>query len=646
MTKIEELQRQTEGFLTQQTPTAVAFDTAPTETAPRQGFDFFSTDQMDRAFNLTNRFMALANSIGGEAGLEAVIEEARKAENSEPLELVKFSLMVFIVHHPQGSRLPIPPLEKRAPEKLPLLMRQIVTLSTTITASTDLEAQLDWYREDPLANSHHEHWHIVYPWRGIPDGTGKARIQDRQGELFFYMHQQMLARYDTERIALGLPRVKPMSNYTEKLMEGYTFDLPGYDPRPPGLQLVDIDHKDYKNTIHELELRRDRLLNAVDIGRFETIEGSNIPVNADLLGATIESTKGSVSERSITSFYGNHHGSGHRFLSYINNSDGKKLDPEGNPVVGVMADVAVAICDPIFYRWHKHIDDISFRWQELQQPQDFSDAPKVLIRKGLNGTRPESQSPDIILAFTENINSSHEANFDGQAYGEKAFGGENWDKDFSTGEITTNELHTMMLKREVEWRDQKLSIDYLDHREFCYFLRIENLKDEQKEVTVRIFLVAKDLAEDRQMWIEMDKFRHTLQSSQRAVIYRPAALSSVIQKPAEKPPKPISKPSDEGDKDYCNCGWPYNLLLPRSTQEGMEFFLMVTTTDWEKDRVSSDAKCGSMSFCGAKDSYPDRRPMGYPFDRPFPDRSIMSTIAAPYHLNMAVRDITIKWIDS
>jgi tyrosinase len=81
-------------------------------------------------------------------------------------------------------------------------------------------------------------------------------------------------------------------------------------------------------------------------------------------------------------------------------------------------------------------------------------------------------------------------------------------------------------------------------------------------------------------------------------------------------------------------------------QEGMEFFLMVTTTDWEKDRVSSDAKCGSMSFCGAKDSYPDRRPMGYPFDRPFPDRSIMSTIAAPYHLNMAVRDITIKWMDS
>ena len=144
----------------------------------------------------------------------------------------------------------------------------------------------------------------------------------------------------------------------------------------------------------------------------------------------------------------------------------------------------------------------------------------------------------------------------------------------------------------------------------------------------------------------MDKFKHTLKEGERAVIFRNAASSSVILKPAEKPPRPVSKPGGDPGKDYCNCGWPYNLLIPRGTREGMPFRLMVMVTDWELDQVAEDATCGSMSFCGAKDRYPDRRGMGYPFDRPFPgDLPISETIAAPYHVNMAARDIRIRWID-
>ena len=40
-----------------------------------------------------------------------------------------------------------------------------------------------------------------------------GKTKDRQGELFYYMHQQMLARYDTERLAVGLMRVEPYSNW-------------------------------------------------------------------------------------------------------------------------------------------------------------------------------------------------------------------------------------------------------------------------------------------------------------------------------------------------------------------------------------------------------------------------------------------------
>ena len=157
----------------------------------------------------------------------------------------------------------------------------------------------------------------------------------------------------------------------------------------------------------------------------------------------------------------------------------------------------------------------------------------------------------------------------------------------------------MMLQRAIPLPgDSTVDVTYLDQREFVYFLRVENRRPQAQRVTVRIFLVAHDFADDRQMWIELDKFQHTLPASGRTVIYRPAALSSVIRKPAVKPPGPLADPSPDPDdeENYCDCGWPYNLLLPRGTRDGMAFRLLVMLTDWTKDEVPGDTHCGSMSF--------------------------------------------------
>jgi hypothetical protein len=45
--------------------------------------------------------------------------------------------------------------------------------------------------------------------------------------------------------------------------------------------------------------------------------------------------------------------------------------------------------------------------------------------------------------------------------------------------------------------------------------------------------------------------------------------------------------------------------------------LLVVCTDAAIDRVPAQDQCGSMSYCGAVDRYPDMRDMGYPFSRPF-----------------------------
>jgi len=629
MADIDELRQRAAAFMRQPAPDAAALETPPPRFTP------FRIESSIRARELTDRLIALAEGEGEEAGLQAALDEADRAAQAEGLDLAKFALLAFSIHHPRGRRLPVESLEQRAPEK-------VLPSAGPAAAAEDPESRLSWYREDPKANEHHEHWHVVYRTSGIP-GTNPPRAKDRQGEPFFYMHQQMLARYDTDRIAVQLERVKRLDDYGVPIEEGYDptplnpvfGDVP-YSPRQPGLTMADLDRADFgppplRYAVAQHRTIAQRVLDAAQRPSLEKPDGTTVAVDADVLGDIEEPSVDSVDLR----FFGNHHGMGHLLLACID-------DPTGATPPGVMIDPATAIRDPVFYRWHKHVDDIGSGWLGRQAPHDFSDGPDVVIREG---TQPNA-SPDVILCFKDAIPGSANPGFDGAAFGEQAFGGANWSAPPPDG-LTTDELQTMMLQRAIPLPgDSTVDVTYLDQREFVYFLRVENRRPQAQRVTVRIFLVAHDFADDRQMWIELDKFQHTLPTSGRTVVYRPAALSSVIRKPAVKPPGPLADPSPDPDdeENYCDCGWPYNLLLPRGTRDGMAFRLLVMLTDWTKDEVPGDTHCGSMSFCGAKDRYPDRRGMGYPFDRPFPaGRSIAQTIAA--RDNMATRDVTIRWVD-
>jgi tyrosinase len=645
--------------------------------AQQKVFTSFLPSHQMRGVALAGELMEIARSIGGEEGLEVALRRADEASETENLELVKYALMVFITHFPEASKLRIPSLLEREPHKLASSMAAppdgaaADAPEAVAAAQTLSETVLNWYREDPLLNEHHERWHVVYPFSGVPDGAGGAtQLRPRQGELFVYMHEQMLARYDTERMAAGLGLVEPFEDYTQVIAEGYD---PGpllsnfYTPRPDGEQWKDMtafNDGSYVNGVYHVTdhaKHRDVIAEAMETGSFTT----GAAVDPSNIGAVVESSIGSPSAVTtpptprppqVMSEYGQLHNWGHLFFSSV-------TDPTGNTNPGVMVDTATAVRDYVFFRWHRHIDTFSFTWQETQKPNDFSDAPNVLIRKGLDGSDPANQSPDIILCFANQIPGFF--NQDGSineaavtAFGEQHFGGDNWDKDFSSGGVTTNELLTHLYTREYKYEDQQgptgsdpiisqETIQYLDQEEYAYFLRVQNLDNQEKTVTARIFLAAEEAAENRRLWIEMDKFAYTLGAGQSAVIGRPAAFSSVIRKPASKPPQfiPIRRSAqDEGPDnpiDYCDCGWPYNLLLPKGTAEGMPFRFMVMLTDWDLDHVPQDTTCGSMSYCGSKSEYPDQRLMGYPFNRPFKNGSIADMVAA--QKNVATRDITIKF---
>ena len=594
--------------------------------APAVPFSVFLPSHQERAQRLAAELMEIANRDPGEVGLERVLERAEKEAEQTSIELAKYALMVFITHHPEGQRLPIPPLEARAPEHVKPSPTKS-GLEFQVLGALGAEAQLDWYREDADANDHHGRWHVVYPQGGIPDPQnrfGPPKKKDRQGELFFYMHQQMLARYDTERLALGLTPTtsNALSDFTVPIPEGYEPNLSGLDNRPAN---ADMRTSTADFTVQQLQGWATALFTDVSKANATLVSpnGTSVVATPDLIGSTAEASLGGADPAR----YGNLHNIGHVIIGTI--PDPANAGPQQG---GVMLSTDVAIRDPVFYRWHRFIDDLLFKWQEKQPPQAFADAPKVSIRDSLGAQATVNQSPDVILCRADKVSG------DSQAFGEQTFGGAQWDTDPVANALTTTELRTQMRRRNLDGE----TVQFLDHEDFFYFIRVRNEEAADRTITVRIFLAAKKAADDRRSWIELDKFQHKLKASQKAVIARSSKLSAAVRKPARRPTDPPPVPEPGRDANYCDCGWPYHLMLPRGKREGMDFRLLVVLTDWEIDKVEVEGKCGSMSFCGKRDvAYPDKRPMGYPFDRRWP-QPISDTILA--HNNMAARDIVIRLV--
>ena len=552
MTAIDDLQARADALLTKtETSASVAAKVASSE-GPTRRFSTFIPSELERSIELAGELMAIA----AEKDVGAALAEAERRTATEDVALVRHAVEMFIVHDPEAARLAIPPIPQPDAKRA----------AARLAGALGPEAALDWFREDPLANDHHRHWHIVYPARGRPTPGGGVVLQDRQGELFFYMHQQMLARYDAERRGLGFDPVEPFADYRAPIEEGY-------EDRPSGQALRDVERDDTGLLrIADLEDQRDRLHAAVLAASVEN-GGGPAPLTSELLGALEEPTAATL-WRDVW-----HHGFGHVITAFV-------MAPRGGGEPGDIGDTATAIRDPFFWRWHRHIDDQNFALQEQAEPFAFDDAPKCVTVAGVQA------------AFEADPGTPVEA------------------------------LLTLVAETD--------DVAHGDHEPFLWRLNVESA--EERKVTVRIFLAPAVAAEDRRAWIEMDKFEHLLAPGTNE-IERPGRLASPVRKPAERPPVLVQGPASTPHAQYCRCGWPYHLLLPRGTVAGMPFRVLVMLTDWELDRVTGDDDCGSMSFCGARDLYPDRREMGYPFSRPIPG-GIAATLGALSSVH--ARDLTIR----
>ncbi|KAJ8921108.1 hypothetical protein NQ315_015906 [Exocentrus adspersus] len=594
-----------------------------------EAFSLFIDKHRALAGKLINLFLSV-KTVGH---LMAVGVYAREHLNPQ---LFSYAFAVALRHRPDTKDLPIPSVVHSFPDKfvenrvigrareevtiVPEENRTPIEIPKDFTASDlDEEHRLHYFREDIGVNLHHWYWHQVYPGRGPRQVIDK----DRRGELFFYMHQQIIARYNCERLANSLKRVARLTEWSQPIKEAYFPKLDrliskrSYAGRVANAKLQNLARTvdDSFVDVQQLEHWRDTILDAINKGVVVDRNNREVPLDEfggiDILGNIIEATELSINPQ----LYGNLHNQGHNMISLIHDPDHRHLEEPG-----VMGDVATAMRDPIFYRWHAFIDSILQKFKAT--------LPRY--------TEAQLNYPGIEVTGVE----------------------------ISTENAPANTLNTFWQKSDVniangldfqKTGDIFVRVTHLQHQLFTYQITVDNASGRARSGTCRIFLAPKQdergnpwqFQEQRTMFMELDKFKVDLTPGSNRIT-RMSTQSSVTI-PFERTYRDVAKrPTDDAgiaEWNFCGCGWPQNMLVPRGKQEGMpmELFVMISNYDDDRVDVEFNGRCDdAYSFCGLKDRlYPDRRSMGYPFDRQARDG--VKTLQEFLTPNMRVTNVNVKF---
>ena len=526
--------------------------------------------QASQAAAVAVRSLVLQPSEAEKQSLEAAIEVASVAikDRVNP-HLVKMAMGIFLTHSKEAQYLGVvaPPLKEQLEFAMPAVIpteKTIIPEVTPTVPSTFPESNpttadtlkametLSYWREDYDLNDHHYHWHLVYPWSGIRTIKEEKihRTIDRQGELFLYMHSQMLARYNAERLSwsdIGL--VDPWS-YDEVVEPSYT-PPPGlrdeYGARPP-LQGWLEQHSPYmpeklatvsKDT---MIFWRNNINKGIiqgyfytkkengDQGKFYLTEDNAM----NWVGIIVEAEAHQLQEVSPGSkefidsdLYGTLHNLGHDKFGEI----GYQTYMSNKNRWGVMGFTSVAVRDPVFWIWHRHIDD--FR--------------QSIVKKYKQHPLKESAPPHVKLTGVQILPR---------------------DENSTTpdGGIATYLTAPQLDLHEVNAK--------LNHEPYKWVVEVEASVDESeiknlKPFTVRIFIAPKRLMHEQRRYIEMDKFLCTL-TTKSATFVRLDVESSVARK--------VPDPSEYQDP-RCLCGWPQNMMIPNGTEMGTDYVVFAILTD-------------------------------------------------------------------
>ncbi|KAK7028968.1 hypothetical protein SK128_013874 [Halocaridina rubra] len=459
------------------------------------------------------------------------------------------------------------------------------------------EQRVAYFGEDIGMNTHHVTWHMDFPfwWK---DDYGYHL--DRKGELFFWAHHQLTARFDSERLSNWLDPVDEL-HWDEPIVEGFAphamYKYGGeFPPRPDNVYFEDVDGV---ARVRDMLITETRIRDAIDHGYIVKKDGTKIDIMNDeginILGNIVESSMYSPNIQ----YYGQLHNLAHIML-------GRQGDPHGkyNMTPGVMEHFETATRDPSFFRLHKYMDNIFKKHKYSLPPYK----------------REELEFPGIEVQSIS-------------VEGELRTYFEDYEFDLRNAVDSAEGIEEVELKAVVH---------RLNHREFSFVADVNNNNGGEVMSTFRIFMCPRYdnnellFGAEKGHWycIEMDKFWKKLSPGRNHVV-RKSTESSVTVPDVPHFQTLIDKVESGGSFDMHEyeraCGIPNRMLLPKGKWDGMEFALLLAVTDGSYDATHANPADtdhgGSHAHCSTHgDVYPDKRPMGYPIERRIDDRRIFDSV--------------------
>lgn len=421
----------------------------------------FNQEHLDISGDLIDIIMGKADETNDVVSVMEYVDSLQKSMEYN-FSVVQYAFEIAITHHALFRKNKIRVPEDDQPSTY--------DRSTFAGVRPTGEDMMVYFRNDSEYCYHHRHWHNVYRARGIPGRNAGNVHRDRQGELFWYMHLQMLARYDAERESWGLEPVKPY-DFDETEPDGCDLgdefhndpDNRGVAPRPPGQTWRFSDRRRFTNW-------KDALIEAISNSELVGERDLRIPLwdmregPMNWFGHAVEATTSAFQQR-----YGSFHNAGHGVFGGIG-------QPSWSRNRSYMNTTANAVRDSIFYRWHKHVDNVMYALADNLGHDVDADAPPVAIAAG-----------DIIISTSA----------------EPPRGFDNFNERFESDTINTR----------LDEPQRRFETGKLSHDEFYYHIRVRRTRGSgDMALSLRIFICPENRVNEGRRWIEMDKFRYVSSS--------------------------------------------------------------------------------------------------------------------------------------
>lgn len=483
------------------------------------------------------------------------------------------------------------------------------------------EQKLSYYTEDVGLNSYFFYQHVDYPfWLG---GKEFGLYKDRRGEYFFWVQQQMLARYLLERYSHDMPRIKDFTWWTP--LQPYYPNMRTYYGYP--FMSRDEGHIIHQENVHYevdyIYAYEHRLLDAIDSGRFKLPNGSYVECSQgngiDYLGNLVEGNPDSYNQRYYDYFsqvykvFGRYYEKTHQYQGTVNPS--------------VFSHPELQARDPAYWSFiRRYLLFYFYRYTGHMSPYTEKDI-------GFDGVQIESVNVDKLITYFDHfdadisnavdveypIQGSNNNNDDGFINLDIPIGSNSQPQSF--GRVSQYHGEDFVIKA----RQQRLN-----HIPFKVSVKVKSKV--ATPAVVRFFLGIKhdevghvlNLNENRHTFFMLDAFKYDLVEGTNSIIRQSREFfNQVKDRTSYYELYKWMMMVDAGTKQWqmdnseAHSGFPNRLLLPRGKEGGQVFRLFVHVSPYVPPQVPqySTFDATISTGIGSGSRYIDNMPLLYPLDR-------------------------------